>query len=286
MTLKQYSYYAWEVLLKTGGGVSRGYCSMANMCIWLTLRPIGLLTVMSCIFFSHLLAAGPHDLWVCDATCWLRLAGASLSMILLISIGPVIALLMPSALDFQRRAQVAAVVSISAAVSITLSFVEDTEGVPFIYELFKFSAIASLTAIAGIYLLVRVYRKEVDERFNEILDLAYRTTVRDLNDLQLMLPKEVRGELLTLSIEDKYLTVKTRKGTCSILMPMNKAVEIIDQDQGIRIHRNYWVNCKILLDIKYENGNPIVLLENGDWLRARREVVPKIKQALLQAQKV
>lgn len=92
------------------------------------------------------------------------------------------------------------------------------------------------------------------------------------------LPLEKRGRLVSLSVNDHYVEVRTTRGTTSLLLRLKDAIEDVDRTEGLQIHRSHWVALQAISQIKRVNGAMTVVTEDGSELPVSRTYVPALKE--------
>ncbi|MGY6645926.1 MAG: LytTR family DNA-binding domain-containing protein [Salinarimonas sp.] len=76
-------------------------------------------------------------------------------------------------------------------------------------------------------------------------------------------PAGLTGRLLCLEMEDHYLRIHTDKGSDIILMRMSDAEEELSVDEGLRVHRSWWVAREAVTGVRRDGTRLLLLLENG-----------------------
>ena len=92
------------------------------------------------------------------------------------------------------------------------------------------------------------------------------------------LPLEKRGRLVSLSVNDHYVEVRTTRGTTSLLIRLKDAIDEVDRTEGLQIHRSHWVALQAIRQIKRVNGNVVTITEDGSELPVSRTYVPALKE--------
>lgn len=91
------------------------------------------------------------------------------------------------------------------------------------------------------------------------------------------LPLEKRGRLISMSVNDHYVEVKTTRGTTSLLIRLKDAIDEADRTEGLQIHRSHWVAVQAIRQIKRQNNTVAVVTEDGVELPVSRTYVPVLK---------
>jgi uncharacterized membrane protein YhaH (DUF805 family) len=85
------------------------------------------------------------------------------------------------------------------------------------------------------------------------------------------LPRDVRGEILALQMEDHYVRVHTAAGNTLLLMRMRDAISETDGMEGAQVHRSWWVS-RAAVESCWRDGRKATLeLRNGLKVPISRE---------------
>ncbi len=99
------------------------------------------------------------------------------------------------------------------------------------------------------------------------------------NLLMERLPHAKRGPVLHMTMQDHYVSVTTNKGTELVLMRMADAVAALAKEDGLQIHRSHWISKSAISDVKRENGQPVVVMNDGKEFPVSRTFVKAAKDA-------
>lgn len=91
----------------------------------------------------------------------------------------------------------------------------------------------------------------------------------DTSPLLSRIPFELGDDVISLSANQHYLDVHTRKGTALVLYRLSDAVKELG-DRGVQIHRSYWVAYDAIRAIKRDGSALFVILDNGTTLPVSR----------------
>ena len=94
------------------------------------------------------------------------------------------------------------------------------------------------------------------------------------------LPPEVGHELISLTMQDHYLKVRTDKGSCMILHRITDAETELEKFPGIRVHRSHWVALRHVCAVNSKGSARYVELSDGKKLPVSRTYLPKLRTAL------
>lgn len=90
------------------------------------------------------------------------------------------------------------------------------------------------------------------------------------------LPQDLRGELLSISVRDHYVDVRTDKGTGSLLMRLSDAMAEADTVDGAQIHRSHWVAWAAVDRGERAGGKLFLVLRDGARVPVSRNHKDKV----------
>lgn len=93
------------------------------------------------------------------------------------------------------------------------------------------------------------------------------------------LPFEKRGDLVSLSVEDHYVRVRTTQGEEIILMRLADAMRETGEGSGMQVHRSHWVAPSQVTSVARDGERAILSMSVGADIPASRRYVPAIKAA-------
>jgi len=93
------------------------------------------------------------------------------------------------------------------------------------------------------------------------------------------LPFERRGALLSLSAEDHYVNVRTKKGNHMLLIRLADAMNEVGSTEGLQVHRSHWVARAAIQSAMRDGDRAILTLVDGAEIPASRKFVPDLKTA-------
>lgn len=91
-------------------------------------------------------------------------------------------------------------------------------------------------------------------------------------------PRLARGRLLVVEAQDHYLRVTTRDGQALVHMRFADALAALDQSDGIRVHRSWWVARTSIESMKFASGRGELTLVDGSLVPVSRSFAPMVKQ--------
>lgn len=92
------------------------------------------------------------------------------------------------------------------------------------------------------------------------------------------LPLNLRGNLISLSVQDHYVEVTTSNGAGLVHFRLTDAMDDCDGVDGIQIHRSHWVALAGIKSVFRKSGKVQVETIKGDIFPVSRTYLPKIKQ--------
>ena len=90
---------------------------------------------------------------------------------------------------------------------------------------------------------------------------------------------ENRGALVSLSVEDHYVRVRTRNGEEMVLMRLGDAMKEVGDVTGLQVHRSHWVALEHVRAAKRQGDRAILTMMTGDEIPVSRTYLAAIKQA-------
>lgn len=93
------------------------------------------------------------------------------------------------------------------------------------------------------------------------------------------LPVQLRGPLVSLSVQDHYVEVATAKGKSLVLMRLGDAIREVGETRGIQVHRSHWVALDAVARVNRAGGKVTVELSNGTSVPVSRGYMPAAKDA-------
>lgn len=136
--------------------------------------------------------------------------------------------------------------------------------------------IISILICSGRYLIIRVMglKSLTGDRDNQSISPTQAFLER--------LPIKYRtATLYAISSEGHYLRVHTDKGSLLILMRISDAVKELENADGLKVHRSWWVAKNGIENTMRKNGRRILLLKNGETAPVSRAHISALKAANL-----
>ena len=93
------------------------------------------------------------------------------------------------------------------------------------------------------------------------------------------LPAEVGRDIIYLKMSDHYLEVVTAAGDCTLLMRFADAIDEL-ADEGIRVHRSYWVALRHVDGWTKRNQRMFLCLTNGHIVPVSRTYLARARAVI------
>lgn len=87
------------------------------------------------------------------------------------------------------------------------------------------------------------------------------------------------SEVLCLQMEDHYVRVHTGSGSQLILVTMNQAIAALKPNQGLQVHRSWWVARGAVAEVETHGRNLRLRLVNGIVAPVARSAVATLRTA-------
>lgn len=97
------------------------------------------------------------------------------------------------------------------------------------------------------------------------------------------LPLERRGDLMSLSVEDHYVQVRTTRGSVMVLLRLSDAIREALPVAGLRVHRSHWVATAHVVSVRRDGDRAVLTLTDGTEIPASRSHLPALRAAGLLA---
>lgn len=93
------------------------------------------------------------------------------------------------------------------------------------------------------------------------------------------LPIGKRGALVSVSVEDHYVRIRTTRGEDMVLMRLADAIRGAQPTKGIRVHRSHWVALAHVTAATRKGDGAVLTLTHGPDIPVSRANVAAIKEA-------
>ena len=103
---------------------------------------------------------------------------------------------------------------------------------------------------------------------NRLMRRRNRTSLTGLINVQ------KRGQLISVSAQDHYVSITTSGGADLIRMTLSDAIALIEPGVGVQIHRSHWVALSAIQNVNEQNRT--VTLINGDLLPVSAQFLPNL----------
>ena len=98
--------------------------------------------------------------------------------------------------------------------------------------------------------------------------------------LLMELPYHLRGKLVSISSDGRWVTVRTTSGEFSIRKNLSDAVRLAFPEKGIMIHRSHWVALSQIGELRGTTASPQLALKDGSLYPVARGRLDEIEREL------
>lgn len=91
------------------------------------------------------------------------------------------------------------------------------------------------------------------------------------------LPPEIGQDVVSLTMQDHYVQVRTTKGNCVLLLRMSDAVDELRDYGGGRIHRSHWVAYSQIERLDRRGSGYVATMTTGEQLPVSRTYQGRLK---------
>jgi hypothetical protein len=143
-------------------------------------------------------------------------------------------------------------------------------------ELLSLSANVLLIAVTIAAIFQMAYSPDEDDHPDDIIPATFSPTLPPLLD---RLPLDKRGPLVSISVEDHYVRVRTAQGEELLLMRLTDAIREVGASKGVQVHRSHWVALDAVQAARREGDRAILTMAHGPEIPVSRTNVPAIREA-------
>jgi DNA-binding LytR/AlgR family response regulator len=93
------------------------------------------------------------------------------------------------------------------------------------------------------------------------------------------IPYAKRGALVSISVEDHYVRIRTDKGEELVLMRLGDAIREVEGVSGAQVHRSHWVALDQVRDARREGDRAVLTMTSGPDIPVSRSNLPKMREA-------
>jgi len=93
------------------------------------------------------------------------------------------------------------------------------------------------------------------------------------------LPYDKRGALVSLSVEDHYVRIRTTNGEEMVLLRLADAMREVGDTAGLQVHRSHWIALDQVTTVTRKGDGAILTMPHGPDIPVSRANIPKIKEA-------
>ncbi|MCF6304771.1 MAG: LytTR family transcriptional regulator [Rhodobacteraceae bacterium] len=128
--------------------------------------------------------------------------------------------------------------------------------------------------VFGLYFLARVFLLLLNESKLCFFEFKNRWLARDL---ELSIPVLIRGKLISLMAQDQMVQITTDRGYYLLRESLTKAIERIQNTDGLKVHRSHWVAKHAMRKLDQKNGRNLVVLSNGQQIPVSEKKIADVK---------
>lgn len=88
-----------------------------------------------------------------------------------------------------------------------------------------------------------------------------------------------RAPLVSLSVEDHYVRIRTIKGEDMVLMRLADAIREVGETSGLHVHRSHWIALDQVTAATRNGDGAILTMSHGPDIPVSRANIPSIKEA-------
>lgn len=87
-----------------------------------------------------------------------------------------------------------------------------------------------------------------------------------------------RGQLLSISVRDHYVDVRTSAGQASLLMRLSDAIAETEGVAGAQVHRSHWIAWDAVTGVDRRGGNLVLRMADGGSIPVSRNHREKLEE--------
>ena len=91
------------------------------------------------------------------------------------------------------------------------------------------------------------------------------------------LEPDMRGTLISISVRDHYVDVRTDKGRSSLLLRLSDAIDETAPIDGAQVHRSHWVAWEAVQAVERKGDKVLLRLSDGDPIPVSRNYRVKLE---------
>lgn len=93
------------------------------------------------------------------------------------------------------------------------------------------------------------------------------------------LPHDKRAPLVSISVEDHYVRVRTTQGEEMLLLRLSDAMAETGETTGMQVHRSHWVALNQVKTATRTGDRAILMMAQGPDIPVSRRYIPALKEA-------
>lgn len=131
--------------------------------------------------------------------------------------------------------------------------------------------------VAAIFLITQIFL--FAQHKDKLCFRSYRNRMQRTAPNAIIGPK-TEGRVLVLSAQDHYVEFTTTTGKKLVRMRMREAIAQMQGQDGLSVHRSYWVAKDAIEALQKSGGKHFLLLSNGDKIPVAASKLAAVKKAL------
>ncbi len=94
------------------------------------------------------------------------------------------------------------------------------------------------------------------------------------------LPADKRGALVSMTVEDHYVRVRTTQGEELLLLRLSDAVEEVGDTRGARVHRSHWAAFDQVREMTRKGDGGLLTMTHGPDIPVSRANMPLVRDGI------
>jgi hypothetical protein len=137
---------------------------------------------------------------------------------------------------------------------------------------------ASVAVVQLLIVLLQLWRKEkVPAVPNEPAPIPEPVPLPVVSPFFARIPPALGNNLLAVTSEDHYLRIHTDRGSDLILMRIGDAITELAAEDGLQVHRSWWVKRDAVVEVRRSAARTELLLSNGVVVPVSRSCLPAVR---------
>ena len=151
-------------------------------------------------------------------------------------------------------------------------------GMPLTVSTIAATSFSTLVITLAVTTIVGLLQDDSSSAGTPATDMPARPAMRAVAFLE-RLPPSIGRDLVSLSMQDHYIDVRTARGSTLVLLRFSDAVRELDGADGLQIHRSHWVARSAVARLHRDEGRLLVELLDGRHLPVSRSFAAAVRGA-------